>query len=99
MWILIKMEIISLILIYVVLLIIPTMVIAKAKNKDLGNALGAVLLFGVFALIYYIFIPAGKEITESVIEKRVYCSKCGIKSKTGTKFCPDCGTRYNLRRN
>ncbi|MCK9319904.1 hypothetical protein [Methanoculleus sp.] len=48
----------TLILIYIILWIIPCMIIAHTKNKDLGTAFLASLLFGLFALIYYIFVQS-----------------------------------------
>ena len=42
-------------LIYAILWIVPCMIIAHAKDKDLVKAFFASLLFGLFALIYYIF--------------------------------------------
>ncbi len=47
-----------LVVIYVLLWIIPCMIIASAKNKSVANAFLASLLFGVFALIYYIFVSS-----------------------------------------
>jgi hypothetical protein len=63
------MGIITIIIIYILFIVIPTILVAKAKNKDLDNAVEAALFFGIFALIYYIFVSAEKEHEEKNTSK------------------------------
>lgn len=86
------MAIETLVIIYVVLWIIPCMIIASAKNKSVGKAFAASLLFGIFALIYYIFARSEPPKEEKSTLK---CTGCGAEVSHSDKFCPDCGAKFD----
>lgn len=81
----------TLIIIYVLIWIIPCMIIASAKNKSVGMAFIASLLFGAFALIYYIF--AGREQPKEQ-KYTIKCTECGAEVSDSDKYCPECGDKF-----
>jgi|GEM_PF-6475361 len=87
------MDIGTLITLYILVWIIPCMVIASAKNKSVGKAFVASVLFGVFALIYYIFAAREEhsESQEGTTTHTYTCEKCGANVLESDKFCPECG--------
>jgi len=82
--------ILTFVLIYVILWIIPCMIIAKTKNLNLLDAFFISLFFGFFALIYYIFVKSKANFDE------VYfiCSDCGEKVDINSQFCSNCGAKF-----
>ena len=79
----------SLVTIYVLVWIIPSMIIAGAKNKSLIKAFFASLLFGIFALIYYIFASP-----QEPAKRKFSCNNCGSNVSESSSFCPECGAEF-----
>jgi len=63
-------------------------IIASAKNKNALLGFIAGFIFGIFALIYYIFV--GREEPKEK-EKKYECTGCGAEVTLEEKFCPECG--------
>ncbi len=87
------MDLTTLIIVYVIVWIIPCMIIAHTKHKDVGMAFLASLAFGFFALIYYIFCDREKSKGKIVKKQEVkkvekesepdyICSWCDKKFKS-----------------
>lgn len=76
---------------YFLFLMLPSMIIAKAKNKSVLNAFFGSLLFGIFALIYYIFARSEPPKQEKHTLK---CTGCGAKVSDSDKYCPGCGAHF-----
>ncbi len=84
----------TLVAMYVILWIIPCMIIASAKNKNVGNAFIGSLLFGFFALLYYVFARS-EEPKKPTDEKNTFtCGNCGAEVSEDADFCPKCGTKF-----
>lgn len=79
------------VMINLVFFVIPCMIIAYAKNRSILNAFASSLIFGIFALIYYIFVSHELPKEKRTILK---CSSCGIKVTKEDKFCPECGAIF-----
>ena len=84
----------TIILIYIFLWMIPCMIIASAKNRSVGNAFLASLFFGLFALIYYIFVGR-KEESKDEDSKTFTCDGCGAEVDEDAEFCPKCGAKFD----
>ncbi|MBU0471517.1 MAG: zinc-ribbon domain-containing protein, partial [Nanoarchaeota archaeon] len=82
----------GLITFYVLVWMVPCMVIASAKNKSVGKAFLASLLFGLFALIYYIFARSEPKKEEKHTLK---CTDCNTEVLDSDKFCPECGAHFD----
>ena len=66
-------------------------IIASSKNKNVGMAILGGILFGPFALLYYIF--ASSEKTSREEEEKEVCSNCESQVSISDKFCPECGLK------
>ncbi len=73
-------------------ILVLTLIIASAKNKNLWNAFLAGALLGIFALIYYIFATSEQPKKE---EDGLECDKCKAEITDEDRFCPRCGAKFD----
>jgi RNA polymerase subunit RPABC4/transcription elongation factor Spt4 len=75
-------------ILYFLIIMLPSMLLAERKKRSVFLAFIGSLLFGIFALIYYIVVGT---YTPKI---SFNCTECNAKVGEDDEFCPSCGAKF-----